>query len=524
MKNTDKDSIKTDAGDAGDSEPGKSAYLPQLAKGAVINFSGIIGRMVLVYGYTFLLARLLSVSDLGEYFLMLTIINLLGLASMVGLDIGVVRYVALYAGEGRLGLARKTLKAGLMYGMPVSLVFASAVFIGAEQLSEKFFESSGDAVSGLRIFSMAIPFLVAARLFNAATQGMHQMKYQVLSRDIGEQVAKIGLSVVMLLMGGGLIGVVWANVASTGTAVALALVFALVVLSGPKGSNEEGVRPAIVLLRYSYPLAFANVVVALILWVDILLLGYLGSAEDVGFYGVALKISTIGAKIVTAFVVVFTPIIADLWNRGRIAELNELYITVSRWIFMLSVPVFLLLTLFSDSLMRIFGANFVVASSALVLLAIGQLLHAATGAAGLMVLMSGHSRLELFNVAVTLAFNAMLCFLLIPHYGITGAAIAHMSGLGLINLLRVTEIWINMRMIAYNSSYFKPILSAVTSAMVIGLIGRFVIVDAGLIQLVALALLLLFIYVLTMVLLGLEEQDKTILRKFRDSIIGLKTT
>lgn len=524
MKNIDKTSIKMSAGGAGDSEAENSAYLPQVARGAFINFSGIIVRMILVYGYTFLLARMLSVSDLGEYFLMFTIINLLGLASMVGLDTGVVRYVALYAGEGKMSLARRTLKAGLMFGIPVSLVFATAVFVGADYISNKFFESSGNAVTGLRIFSMAIPFLVAARLFNAATQGMHQMKYQVLSRDIGEQVAKIGLSVVLLLMGGGLIGVVWANVASTGTAVVLASVFALMVLAGPKGNNEEGIRPAIEVLKYSYPLAFANIVVALILWIDTLLLGYLGSPEDVGIYGVALKLSIIGAKIITAFVIVFTPIIADLWNRGRIAELNQLYITVSRWIFILSVPVFLLLTLFSDSLMRIFGANFVVGSSALVLLAFGQLFHASTGAAGLMVLMSGHSKLELFNVTATLAFNAALCFLLIPDYGITGAAIAHMSGLALINLLRVTEIWILMRMFAYDRSYYKPVISALISAVVIGIIGRYVIMDAGLIQLVALAALLLIIYVSSMVLLGLEEQDKAILRRFKDSVAALKTT
>ncbi|MHB9111533.1 MAG: flippase [Thermoleophilia bacterium] len=524
MKNIEKKPVKGNDLGTGELASGKSAYLPQVATGAVINFSGIVGRMVLVYGYTFLLARMLSVGELGEYFLMLTIINLLGLASMVGLDMGVVRYVALYAGEGRMGLARKSLKAGLMFGLPVSLVFAAAVFIGASSISDHFFENSADAVTGLRIFSMAIPFLVAARLFNATTQGMHQMKYQVLSRDIGEQIAKIGLSLVMLLLGGGLIGVVWANVASTGTAVALAFVFALIVLAGPKGSNDEGVRPAAAVLKYSFPLAFANVVVALLLWVDTLILGYLGSPENVGIYGVALKISVIGAKIITAFAIVFTPIIADLWNQGRIAELKELYITVSRWIFMLSVPIFLLLTLFSDSLMHIFGSNFVAGSAALVFLAFGQLLNASTGAAGIMLLMSGHSRLELLNVTVTLAVNVMLCFLLIPHYGIIGAAIAHLSGLGLVNLMRVVEIWIFMRMYGYDSSYINPIISAVVSALVIGFTGRHVIVDAGLIQMVALASLLLIIYVLSMVLLGLEEQDKAMLRKLKDSVIGLKTT
>ena len=251
-----------------------------------------------------MLARLLSVSELGEYFLMLTIVNLLGLASMVGLDLGVVRYVALYAGEGKLGLARKALRAGLMFGLPVALVFMAGLFFAAPTVSAHFFESSAEAVTGLRIFAVAIPFLVAARLFNATTQGMHQMKYQVLSRDFGEQAAKIGFSALLLALGGGLMGVVWANIASMATAATLALVFAMVVLAGPKGSSDTEIKPTAAVLGYSFPLAFANIVVALTLWVDTLILGYLGTTEDVGFYGVALKISVIGAKIITAFVIV----------------------------------------------------------------------------------------------------------------------------------------------------------------------------------------------------------------------------
>lgn len=524
MKKIDANTTDEESQSPGEGGAGSSTYLPQVARGAVINFSGIIARLILVYGYTFMLARLLSVSELGEYFLMLTIVNLLGLASMVGLDLGVVRYVALYAGEGKLGLARKALRAGLMFGLPVALVFMAGLFFAAPAVSAHFFESSAEAVTGLRIFAVAIPFLVAARLFNATTQGMHQMKYQVLSRDFGEQVAKIGFSALLLALGGGLIGVVWANLASMATAATLALVFAMVVLAGPKGSSDTEIKPTAAVLRYSFPLAFANIVVALTLWIDTLILGYLGTTEDVGFYGVALKISVIGAKIITAFVIVFTPIIADLWNQGRSEELRELYITVSRWIFMLSIPIFLVLILFSDSLMRIFGSNFVAGSVALVFLAIGQMMSASTGAAGFMVLMSGHSRLELLNVSTTLAVNVVICFLLIPRYGVVGAAIAHMSSLGVVNLMRIIEIWIFMHMYAYDRSYLKPILSGFAGALVVALIGRYVIVDAGLMQLVALASVLFFLYFLGLVGLGLEEQDKTMLKKIKASVIRIKTT
>ena len=56
---------------------GTPTYLPRVAKGAMINLSGTIARTVLAYGYTVFLARMLPVSGLGQYFLIMTIVNIL---------------------------------------------------------------------------------------------------------------------------------------------------------------------------------------------------------------------------------------------------------------------------------------------------------------------------------------------------------------------------------------------------------------------------------------------------------------
>ena len=502
-----------------------SSYLPHVAGGAIINFSGIFSRMLLVYVYTFLLARLLPVSQVGQYFLMVTIISLVGLAAVVGLDYGVVRYVALYAGEGRLVMARKILATGLLVGAPVGLVFASAVAWQAPFISRHFFDNAGGSVSAIRIFSLSIPLLVIARLFNATTQGMHKMQYQVYARDISEQVLKVGFSAVALMLGAGLFGVVWANVAALVVATVLSFYFAWLLLT-QKGSNAQNVliakrqsaspgSPSRAMLGYSYPLALSNILAALWLQIDTLMLGLLGTTQQVGYYGVALKVSLVGAKIITAFAVVFTPVIADLWHRGKIEELQQLYTTVSRWIFMLSFPLFIIMLLYSDAMMKIFGKGFVAGSMALVILAAGQLMSASTGAAGIMVLMSGRSKLELMNVSVTLGVDTLLCYLLIPRYGVTGAAVANMASLGIVNLMRIVEIKLIMNMFAYDRSFLKPVLAGATGAAVALMLSRLLIAAIGFRQLAVLSLVVVFFYVLTIIILGLDKHDKMVLKKFK---------
>ncbi|MBI5870716.1 MAG: flippase [Actinobacteria bacterium] len=495
-------------------QPDKSEiYLPRVAKGAMINLFGVFSRTVLATAYTLLLARMLSVNDLGQYFLILTIVNILGLVSTVGLDLGVVRFVSLYAGEGQVRLVRRTAAISLLIGLVIAMFVSMALILVAPFVSSTFFESGSTAVTGIRIFALSIPFWVLARLFNAITQGLHFMRYQVYSRDLGEQFAKFGLSFVALLMGLELVGVAWANVIAIAGAATMAAVFAywaMPVENKPvEPKSEQSARR---LLRYSLPLAFSNVLGMVLTWIDLLLLGYLGTPTEVGFYGAALRVGVISAAILIAFSTVFAPVIADLFNRHLTHDLQALFKTLNRWIFICSLPLIISQILFADSIMNLFGAEFSAGSEVLILLAVGQLFHATAGLSGSMLLMSGHSKLELINIMVTLAVNVGLCYLLIPSFGILGAGMANILAAGLINFMRSLEVWMLMRIHAYDRDYTKPVLACITSTILMASLQYYIFGGKTLGQLALLASGLIIIYVLVTITMGLNSKDKAILR------------
>ncbi len=454
---------------------------------------------------------------------MFSMINIMGLVATVGLDSGVVRYTSMLTGEGRYGETRKILSAAVMLGVGISIIVTVAIIILASWLSAIFLDGSIPAVILVQIFAISIPFWVAARLFNAATQGVHRMQYQVYSRDIGEQVLKFVFSIVAIAAGAGLAGVVWANVASVVIAMGMSLWFVIQVLPGMKGrvrvrriEDEPGLAGR--MLRYSFPLAFSNIFGMVLLYTDLLLLGYLGTATDAGYYGTALRLITGSQAILLAFATVFTPVIADLYNRGCKSELQSLFKTVGRWIFMCNLPIFLILVLFADSVMHLFGSNFGAGSGALIVLVLGQLVNFGTGTAGLMVLMSGHSRMELFNVSTSLLFNIVLCFILIPSYGIIGAAIANAIGIGVINVMRALEVWIIMRMHAYDFQYLKPALAGLGAALLVLLEKRFINHGLGLAPLASSIVALLISYTLLTFVLGVNEQDRTVLQLIKSRL------
>lgn len=500
------------------------AYLPRIAKGAMINLSGTASRTVLAYGYTVMLARMLQVSALGYYFLIVTIGSILGLASVVGLDLGVVRYVSLYAGSARFRMARRTLAIALMIAIPISVALMVATMLLAPSVAARLMGSDPAAVTALRIFAISIPFWVAAKLFNATTQGLHWMRYQVYSRDIGEQLIKFFLTAALLVAGAGLAGVIWANVAALVIATLMSMMFALKVLpmSADRQTNKRPVsQPIEHLFRYSLPLAFSNILGIVLVWADLLMLGFLRNSTEVGYYGAALRVGVASSALFLAFATVFMPVISDLYNKRRGGELGSLYKTVTRWVFVFTLPLVLLQLLFAGTVMKMFGGGFTSGSTALMILALSQLINAAAGPAGSMVIMSGRSRLELVNITFSLIIDIAVCLILIPRYGLIGAAIANAAATAAINVMRAAEVWLLMRTHAYDSGYLKSLAAAAAAAAAVLMMELWIRNGGGVIRIAFQAVVMVAVYLAVTMALGLSVQDKLVLRLVWNRLPGV---
>jgi hypothetical protein len=78
-------------------------------------------------------------------------------------------------------------------------------------------------------------------------------------------------------------------------------------------------------------------------------------------------------------------------------------------------------------------------------------------------------------------------------------------------------------MFAYDRSYLKPLAAGLAAAAAAYCLGRFVLVNIGFAQLLIAAFTLIAIYVLAIVAMGLDENDKTVFRNFRARAAGPAT-
>lgn len=157
---------------------------------------------------------------------------------------------------------------------------------------------------------------------------------------------------------------------------------------------------------------------------DVLLLGYLGSIEDVAVYSVALRISQLVVFGFQAVNLVSAPMISELYAAKKEEELQRTVTSSTRASLILAVPVFVGLCLFGTFVLSFFGGHYQGGLSVLVILGFAQLTTALMATSGYVLTMSGN-QIEVIRILVrSLILNVVLNVPLVLSFGITGAAIA----------------------------------------------------------------------------------------------------
>jgi O-antigen/teichoic acid export membrane protein len=167
---------------------------------------------------------------------------------------------------------------------------------------------------------------------------------------------------------------------------------------------------------------------------DIIMVGTLMGATEAGFYNAAARTGGLIAFILTAFNAIAAPMISDYWSNREFDKLESLITTVIQWAFWPSLLLAVGMSVWSPTILRLFGREFESAWFVLVLVGAGQLVNATAGPVGYLMGLTGHERESAWVFGVSAVLNIVLNLVLIPAFGMAGGAIATMTTLMLWNL------------------------------------------------------------------------------------------
>lgn len=178
-------------------------------------------------------------------------------------------------------------------------------------------------------------------------------------------------------------------------------------------------------IRTSLPLLMIDSFTLFILNLDVLLLEYLRVPPDqIGIYFAALKTISLIAFVHFSISAVAMPRFAALHARDDRAEIGQFLARMQKWCFWPSLFGAVVLLALGKPLLWLFGPAFMEAYPVMFILAVGLLARAAAGPAQNLLAVSGHQDKAAMILGATLLINGGLAFLLIPRFGIEGAAMA----------------------------------------------------------------------------------------------------
>jgi O-antigen/teichoic acid export membrane protein len=184
-----------------------------------------------------------------------------------------------------------------------------------------------------------------------------------------------------------------------------------------------------------------------------LILGLMETPDQVGVFRVAVQVAPLASFGLHALTMVVTPRFADLYAQGKMASLERLVIDGSRIVLgvnLIITTVFVLLGKWFFGL--VFGPDFTASYPLLLILLVGEVVSSATGSPGHLLLMTGNERETVNGIGAAAAVNLALNLLLVPLWGIRGAAIATATSVIVSNVLlwRAARKRLGINSLAFN--------------------------------------------------------------------------
>lgn len=398
--------------------PTKRMYFQLAASASVLG-----GNVVLGYGVSAVLTRLLGLEGFGIYSVVIALVTMLTAPAFFGLPTLIGREVAWATSKGEFGLVAGLIRRSHQFILGMAAAMIIAAFI-VQTLAGK---------SSAALY-WALPLILLMSLA-AARSAMLRGIGKVLEGQWPEQLLRpallIGLAMAWVALGQAITPTV--AVALTGLAAFIALAVSLVqwVLSKPEALR--GAVPAYrdaAWLKAVIPFALSTGVLVISAQISLVILGAIRGPEEAAVFRVSSQTAQLCALGYTAAIMNISPRIAAAFSASdqnlmqRTAQQGALFAMA------FCIPAALVLIIGGRPLLSLmFGSTFGVGASVMGILAVGQVLNSAFGCGASLLNMTGHERDCTVALGGGLVLQVLGSLALVPLWGATGAAIAGVVGI-----------------------------------------------------------------------------------------------
>ncbi len=485
--------------------------LMRLAKSSLIVFIVVIISKALTYAYRIIVARHYGPEAYGLLALSLMIFGWFAFFSKMGLGDGILRYVSIFRGK------RESKKISCIVNFTLTLLFFTGIFLGSvlfllsDLIAEKIFHNLELSLF-LKIFAFILPISTLNVVFFALMKSYEKIGAFSFASKILENLVKLIILVVLIYLGIGSVNIPLSYLIGALITLLFSYLFCRISFKGI--FKSESLKKHGTLYRevfsYSWPLIFFGFAVSILHQTDSFMLGIFKGVVEVGLYNAAIPIALLLTISVDLFNQLFFPLVTKEYSRGNKKLVKELSQQVGKWVYMISLPLFVLLIVFPGVFINLlFGKEYLLAENALRFLSVGAMFIAVFDVSKQLLAMKGKSKLILLDVLIIVILNVILNLILIPRYGMDGAAIATMISFLFLALIFAYQSWSHLKIVPLRKKMFKITLVAF---ILLGFLVFFKqIIEINTFSLIISGVLFIGMYIALLFIFGcLDENDNLV--------------
>jgi len=491
--------------------------LKDITKKSAFVFLGRIFGSIMGFFFSLIAARLMGAAVYGQIVYVMTIIILLTVITKLGLSEGLVQNISKLTTAGKLKRRNSLISFSILTVVISSSFIAIFIFIFSDFIALNILNKS-QLSNLLKIMSPFLIIFTLVELSPGIYRGIKVIRHHVIGNSLILTSLKLISLIITGYLGYRINGLIFSYYISF-TFALIYLYYKIYKLNLLGTISKKEISSYKNLLIFSYPLFMSGLLHFFIARIDIFMIGYFLNSSDVGIYTIALKVGTLINFMLFSFNTIFAPNIASLFYNNQLEKLKRLYQVITKWIFTLNIFVFALILLLSKEIMTVFGSEFIIGSAALILISIGQLFNAAVGTAGSVNVMTGYPKSELYISIIVFVLNISLNYYLIPRYGINGAAFASLISVSVMNLARLSILYLRLKFLPYTRGYLNVIYSAFAAYLICFVIKKYISLNY-LIMIITVGLIFLLIFTTLNYIFGLEEADKMIFKAIKRKLLG----
>ncbi|HET8573278.1 MAG TPA: flippase [Edaphocola sp.] len=370
------------------------------------------------------LGRILGADGLGIINLSNQIVTIVLVFCMLGTSQVIIKEIAIARNKEKFLRINDIINSAYILNGLVTVFVSVVLILLAPWIANHFFHNE-KMIYPLIVFFIVLTPQIFSRIYSAGLVGYQK----IWQSNLVDQTMSISITGVLLLIFYLLNYPITVNLVAVLYAIGRVSVTIFVGIYWQKLKPEKkdnGKRELAIqsLLKTGMPLLLVSAALILSGSIDSIMLGWLRNSKEVGIYTVSFRIATLTIFFLQVTTAAISPKIASLYEAGQIGELRKMVQQVTSILTIIGVLSVVLFIFAGKYILSLWGDEFKVGFSALIILSVGQFFNIASGPVGNILAMTNHEKVLRNITVITLLINVVLNFVLIKMYGIIGASIA----------------------------------------------------------------------------------------------------